>query len=307
MTQQTRIAVLIPCYNEEHTVAKVVSDFHRQLPRATIYVFDNASTDNTAEVARTAGAQVISEPRRGKGYVVEAMMGAVDADYFVMVDGDDTYPADRVHSLLAPVLAGQADMTVGARLSDFHGQSFRALHVQGNNLVRGLVNLIFNSSLTDILSGYRVFNRRVTSRVPIVSSGFEVETELTIQILHYGLTIKEVQIPYGTRPEGSSSKLRTFQDGARVLWKLFSLFRAFKPLTFFGGVGLLFFLLGLLVGLPPLFAFGKIDFTQHLPFLFLSSVLVLIACGFAFIGVVLHAINWRIRELHSVMIRLHNK
>lgn len=307
MPQQTRIAVLIPCYNEECTVAKVVTDFQRQLPKATIYVFDNASTDNTAAEARTAGAQVISEPRKGKGYVVEAMMGAVDADYFVMVDGDDTYPADRVHSLLQPVMAGQADMTVGARLADFHDQSFRALHVTGNALVRGLVNLIFNSSLTDILSGYRAFNRRVAQRVPIVSSGFEVETELTIQILHYGLTLKEVQIPYGTRPEGSSSKLRTFQDGGRVLWKLFSLFRAFKPLTFFGGVGLLFLLVGILAGLHPILDFGQTDFSQHLPYLFLASALVLIACGFAFMGVLLHAINWRIRELHSVMVRLHNK
>lgn len=303
MTQHTRIAILIPCYNEAQTIATVVSDFLRELPLAQIYVFDNASSDDTAQVARQAGAHVISEPRRGKGYVVESMMGRVEADYYVMVDGDDTYPAERVHSLLAPVMAGQADMAVGARLSEFHEQSFRALHLTGNALVRGLVNLIFAASLTDILSGYRAFNRRVAARVPIVSSGFEVETELTIQLLHYGLTITEVQIPYGTRPEGSVSKLRTVHDGVRVLWKLFSLFRAFKPLTFFGGLGLLSLAVGLAVGLPPLFADGG-DLHHKLGLLLLATILALAAGGLASIGVILHAINWRIREMHSVLVRL---
>jgi glycosyltransferase involved in cell wall biosynthesis len=304
--KQQRIAVLIPCHNEELTVAKVVADFHRELPQAAIYVFDNASTDNTAAIARSAGALVIPEPRKGKGYVVESMMSAVDADYFVMVDGDDTYPANKVHELLAPVVAGRADMAVGARLTDFKEHSFRALHITGNNLVRGLVNLIFNSSLTDILSGYRAYNRRVTRRVPIVSSGFEVETELTIKLLHHGLTIKEVQVPYGARPAGSASKLRTFHDGARVLWKIFSLFRAFKPLTFFGSVGLLLLLCGLMAGFPPILDYARMRFVEHVPLAILASALVLMAFSFLLTGVLLHSINWRMRELHSVLVRLRD-
>jgi len=303
--KQPRIAVLIPCYNEECTVVKVVADFRRELPQATVYVFDNASTDATASLAHAAGAIVIPEPRRGKGYVVENMMSAVDADFFVMVDGDDTYPAAKVHDLLAPVMAGRADMAVGARLSDFREHSFRALHVTGNNLVRGLVNLIFGAALTDILSGYRAFNRRVTKRVPIVSSGFEVETELTIKLLHHGLSMVEVQVPYGTRPEGSSSKLRTFHDGARVLWKIFSLFRAFKPLTFFGGIGLLLLLLGFFAGVPPILDYARMRFVEHVPLAVLASALVLMAFGFTLTGVLLHSINWRMRELHSVLVRQH--
>ena len=303
---QPRIAILIPCFNEEAPIAKVIADFSRELPRATIYVFDNGSTDRTAEVALAAGATVIPEPRRGKGYVVESMMGAVDADYFVMVDGDDTYPATKVHELLAPVMAGRADMAVGARLSDFREHSFRALHITGNTLVRGLVNLIFGSSLTDILSGYRAYNRRVARRVPIVSSGFEVETELTIQLLHHGLSLVEVQVPYGTRPEGSASKLRTFHDGARVLWKIFSLFRACKPLTFFGGIGLILLVLGLCAGMPPILDYARMRFVEHVPLAILASALVLMSFGFTLTGILLHAINWRVRELHSVLVRLHD-
>lgn len=301
--QQQRIAVLIPCHNEEAPIAKVIADFRRELPQAAIYVFDNASTDDTAATALAAGAIVIPEPRKGKGYVVESMMNVMNADYFVMVDGDDTYPAAKVHELLAPVMAGRADMVVGARLSDFTEHSFRGLHVTGNNLVRGLVNLIFGASLTDILSGYRAYNRRVARRVPVVSSGFEVETELTIQILHHGLTIKEVQVPYGARSEGSCSKLRTFHDGARVLWKIFSLFRAFKPLTFFGGVGLLLLLLGLLAGTPPILDYARMRFVEHVPLAILASSLVLMAFGFTLTGILLHAINWRVREIHSVLLR----
>ncbi len=304
--KEKSIAILIPCHNEECTVAKVVADFRRELPEAKVYVFDNASSDRTAELARQAGALVIPEPRLGKGNVVEQMMSAVEADYFVMVDGDDTYPAAKVHDLLAPVMAGRADMAVGARLADFKDHSFRALHITGNNLVRGLVNLIFNASLTDILSGYRAYNRRVTRRVPIVSSGFEVETELTIKLLHHGLTIVEVQVPYGTRPEGSCSKLRTFHDGARVLWKIFSLFRAFKPLTFFGGIGLLLLLVGFLAGMPPILDYARMRFVEHVPLAILASALVLMAFGFSLTGVLLHAINWRMLELHSVLVRLRD-
>ena len=298
-----RIAVLIPCHNEAAAIGKVVDDFRANLPQADIIVFDNCCTDETAEIARRHGAKVLKEPRKGKGYVVENMLDSVEADYYVMVDGDDTYPAESVDEMLAPVMAGEADMVVGARLAQYDGRSFRPLHVAGNNLVRRLINRIFGAELTDILSGYRAFNRRVVQRVPVVSSGFEIETELTIQMLYYRLRIVEVQVPYRGRPEGSSSKLRTFRDGLRVLWKIFSLFRAIKPLTFFGGVGLFLLACGIAAGIAPIYDYAVHRYVYHVPLAILATGLILLATGSIFLGVLLHAINWRFKELHSVMVR----
>jgi len=303
MPSQPTIAVLIPCHDEAVTIGKVIDDFLAQLPQARVVVFDNCSTDGSGEIAKAHGAEVIREPRKGKGFVVESMFDRVEADYYVMADGDDTYPADKVGQLLAPVMAGEADMAVGARLADYQDKSFRPLHVAGNRLVRGLINRIFGVSLTDILSGYRAFSRKVVRRIPVVSAGFEVETELTIQMLYYRLRIVEVSVPYRARPKGSDSKLRTFRDGLRVLWKLFSLFRAFKPLTFFGGTGLIFLLAGLLAGIPPVrdyFATGKV---ARFPLAILATGLMVLAAISIVLGILLHAINWRFRELHNVMVR----
>ncbi len=298
-----KIAVLIPCHNEAATIGKVVDDFRAALPQADIYVFDNCCTDETAEIARQHAAKVIKEPRRGKGYVVDTMLNSVDADYYVMVDGDDTYPADKVGELLRPVMAGEADMVVAARLIEFDEQSFRPLHVAGNNLVRRLINMIFAAKLTDIMSGYRAFSRRVVRRVPVVSSGFEVETEMTIQMLYYRLRIVEVQVPYRGRPEGSRSKLRTFRDGFRVLWKIFNLFRAFKPLTFFGIWGIFFLVCGVVAGAPAVYDYVAHQYVYHVPLAILAVGLVLLSAGCVFLGVLLHAINWRVKELHNVMVR----
>ena len=305
MQSDERIAVLIPCHNEQATIAKVVDDFRAQLPQATIYVFDNCCTDATADIAAQHGATVMLEPRKGKGYVVEAMFDRVQADYYVMVDGDDTYEASRVGALLAPVMRGEADMAVGARLSGYSDTSFRPLHVAGNTLVRKLINWIFHTNLTDIMSGYRAFNRRVIARVPVVSSGFEVETELTIQMLYYNLRMVEVQVPYRGRPEGSTSKLNTFRDGMRVLWKIFSLFRAFKPLTFFGSMAIVLFLLAVAAGISPVYRFIASGYTEvrHLPLALLATGLMLLSFGCAFAGLGLHAVNWRFKELHNVMVR----
>jgi glycosyltransferase involved in cell wall biosynthesis len=303
MEADPRIAVLIPCFNEAIAIGKVVDDFRAQLPSATLYVFDNCSTDDTAAIAAQHGAVVIKEPRQGKGYVVESMLNSVEADYYVMVDGDDTYPADKVHDLLAPVVAGDADMSVGARLSTYTKSSFRPLHVAGNVLVRRLINRLFATKLTDILSGYRAFNRKVRERVPVVSSGFEVETELTIQMLYYQCRIVEVQVPYRERPGGAKSKLRTFRDGFRVMWKLFSLFRSFKPLTFFGSVGIVLFILALLAGIPPVYDYLDHRTVEHFPLAILATGLMLLSAGSVFLGLLLHAINWRLKELHNVMVR----
>ena len=226
--QEVNIAVLIPCYNEEATIGKVIDDFRSQLPKAAIFVFDNCSSDSTASIAKEHGASVIREPRQGKGFVVELMFHCLDAEIYVMVDGDDTYPAQEVHKLIEPVVRGEADMAVGARLCSYTKKSFRSLHVYGNKLVRSLVNWVGDANLTDIMSGYRVFNRRVVQNIPVVSAGFEVETEITIQMLYYRMKIIEIQVPYKARPVGSESKLRTFRDGLWVLWKIFSLFRSFK-------------------------------------------------------------------------------
>jgi len=303
MNDKPDIAVLLPCHNEAATIGKVVDDFRAQLGQARIYVFDNCCTDETAAVARDHGATVIAEPRKGKGYVIESMLDKVVADYYIMADGDDTYPADKAGQLLAPVLAGQADMAVGARLAEYDGASFRPLHVAGNSLVRRLINWIFRADLTDILSGYRAFNRKVARRVPVVSSGFEVETELTAQMLYYRLKIVEVQVPYRGRPEGSQSKLRTFRDGMRVLWKLFSLARSFKPLTCFGGAGLVLLTLGVLAGIAPVYDYAIHQYVYHVPLAILATGLIILAAISAFLGILLHAINWRFKELHNVMVR----
>jgi len=297
--------VLIPCYNEALTIGKVIDDFRGQLASAAIYVFDNSSTDATEQIAKDHGATVIKEARKGKGFVVESMFAQIDADVYVMVDGDDTYPADYVNKLIAPILSEEADMVVGARLMDYTDKSFRRLHVFGNNLVRKLVNWVGKAELTDIMSGYRAFNRRVVERIPVVSAGFEIETEMTIQMLYYRLRIIEVNVPYKQRPVGSKSKLRTFSDGFRVLWKIFSLFRAFKPLTFFGSFGLLFLALGLLAGVLPIHDYftnpnHRVD---HVPLAILATGLILLSGSCSFLGILLHALNWRFWELHNVLTR----
>lgn len=300
-----RTVVLIPCYNEEITIGKVIDDFRREVPSAEIYVFDNCSTDATPSIACEHGATVIKEPRKGKGFVVESMFDRVDADVYVMVDGDDTYCAEDVHKLLEPVLSGDSDMVVGARLAGHTEQSFRRLHVFGNNLIRRLVNWVGGTELTDIMSGYRVFNRRVAERIPVVSAGFEIETELTIQMIYYKLKIMEANIAYKARPTGSTSKLRTFRDGFRVVWKIFSLFRACKPLTFFGGVGLVFFMLGLAAGACPIHDYftNPDHYVEHVPLAILATGLIILSAGFIFLGVLLHALNWRFWELHNVLTR----
>jgi glycosyltransferase involved in cell wall biosynthesis len=307
-TTSSVIAVLIPCYNEEITIGKVVRDFQAELPNALIYVFDNCCTDRTAEIARSCGATVIREPRQGKGFVVESMFDAVHAEYYILVDGDDTYPADRIHDLMAPVLSGNADMTVGARLEKYTDKSFRPLHVFGNQLVCRLINWIFRAHLSDIMSGYRVFSRKVVHRIPVVSSGFEVETELTIQMLYYRLKIVEVGVAYRGRPQGSSSKLQTLPDGFRVLWKLFSLFRNFKPLTFFGGCGILVFVMGIAAGIPPIAGYVESGYRQvaRFPLAILAVGLVLLSAILVFLGIILHAVNWRFKELHNVLVRGKN-
>ncbi|MBI9043827.1 MAG: glycosyltransferase, partial [Anaerolineaceae bacterium] len=247
------IAVIIPCYNEETTIGKVVSDFKTELPEARIYVFDNNSSDQSAKIASQAGAIVVKEKRQGKGFVIASMFRKIEADFYIMVDGDDTYPADRVHDLLKPLIQEEADMVVGNRLSKFTDDAFRPLHVFGNHIICSLINLVFSSRLKDPLSGFRAFNRDLVKHIPVVASGFDVETEMTLQILYRHYVIHEIEIPYRERPRGSLSKLNTFSDGFVILRKIFSILRAYKPLTFFGGIGLMLSFAGFILGIGPIF------------------------------------------------------
>ena len=302
--QKPTIVVLIPCLNEEITIGKVIRDFQNEIPEAQIIVFDNNSTDLTASIARESGAKVEKELRPGKGHVMASMFRKVDADYYVIVDGDDTYSAEHVRQLLEPVLDGSAEMSVAARLEEYTEKSFRPFHIFGNNLVRGLVNWIFHSNLTDIMSGYRAFSRELVKAVPIFSTGFEVETEFTIRTLDYGFRIKEIQVPYRKRPEGSSSKLRTFHDGFRVLTEIARIAKAYKPFTFFGGIGLVLIIIGVTSGIWVIMDYLEDEYVDKAPTAILSAGMMLLGFGSIGIGILLNTINYRFRENLRL---LHNK
>ena len=298
---EPRIAVLIPCLNEEKAIVKVISDFKSQLPQAEIVVFDNASTDKTSEVSRLAGASVYHEQRRGKGFVVQTMFEKIDADIYILVDGDDTYPADRVKSLMRPVLGGEADMSVGSRITGEHQSQFRWLNLLGNKFYLTAINKLFNTDLTDILSGYRCMTRSFVKGIPIFVTGFEVEVELTIKSLERGYRIVEVPVNLGSRPEGSFSKINYVRDGLLILVAIVALFRDYKPLTFFGLSGLITVLLGFIPGVIVIYDFLVTGVYSHLFFSILSVGLVLTGGVLFSIGLILHTINRRIQELEHLI------
>ena len=305
INNKAKIVILIPCLNEEITIGKVIHDFQDAIPEAKIIVFDNNSTDRTAAITRECGAEVIPESRPGKGHVVASMFRKVDADYYVIVDGDDTYSAEHVRKLLEPVMQEQADMAVAVRLAEYTATSFRPLHIFGNNLVRRLVNWIFKSNLSDIMSGYRAYSRELVQSIPILSSGFEVETEMTIRILDYGFRIKEVPLPYRERPEGSVSKLRTFHDGFRVLAEIARIAKAYKPFTFFGGIGMAFILAGGISGIWVIQDYLEDEYVNKVPTAILATGFMLLGFGSMGIGILLNTISYRFREnmrqLHKII------
>lgn len=292
-----RIAILVPCYNEEATVGEVVKAFRHELPAASIYVVDNNSTDRTVERAVAAGAILLREPRQGKGFVVQSMFRRVDADVYVMVDGDATYPANAVHQLIAPVLKGEADMVVGSRLRPGLQSEFRELNRWGNRLVLALLNSIFKVKLTDILSGYRAFNRKFVKGVPLFGGGFEIETELTIKAIARGLRIAEIPTVLTARPEGSHSKINFFRDGTIILNTLLALFRDYKPLTFFGSVGVLLVLLALVPGLMAVVESISRGTAVRLPLAVLATGLGLCGLLSLTVGLILHSIARRSQNL----------
>jgi glycosyltransferase involved in cell wall biosynthesis len=274
-----KVAVLIPCYNEAITIAKVVDDFRRVLPDAAIYVYDNNSSDRTADIAREHGAVVVHEPRQGKGNVVRSMFRDIEADYYIMVDGDDTYPAEAAPKLLEPLVAGEADMTVGDRLSNgtYGEENDRAFHGFGNDLVRWLIKRIYGFAFEDVMTGYRAFTRAFVKTMPVLSSGFQIETEISIHAVDKRWRIVDVPIDYRDRPEGSESKLSTFGDGAKVLMAIGALFKDYRPLAFFSWIALVFIALGLVVGIPVIVEFFATGLVPRLPSTVLAVALVF--CG----------------------------
>lgn len=256
-----KTAVLIPCYNEELTIEKVIKDFKKELPDADIYVYDNNSKDKTAQIAKANGAIVKHEYRQGKGNVVRSMFRDIDADIYVMVDGDDTYPAEEVHKLIKPVQEGRADMAIGDRLTNgtYQKENKRHFHEFGNNLVRKSINVLFNTKLKDIMTGYRVFNKVFVKNMPVMSPKFEIETEMSLHALDKKFIIEEIPIVYRDRPEGSVSKLNTVSDGMKVIKTIIKMFKDFKPRQFFWVIALIFVIIGLIVGIPVIVEFAKQD------------------------------------------------
>ena len=273
------IAILVPCYNESVTVGKVVDDFHAAIPQAKIYVYDNNSTDGTGQIAAEHGAIVRKESRQGKGNVFRQMLRDIDADYYVLVDGDDTYPAEAVVSLLEPLVNDEADMVAGDRLSNgsYGDENDRAFHAFGNDLVRWLIKVIYGFKFNDVMTGYRAFNKIFAKTMPAVSPGFEIETELSIHAVDKRWRITEVPIAYRDRPEGSESKLSTFSDGWKVLKCIASLFKDYRPMALFTWIGLIFAIIGLIVGFPVIVEYHATGLVPRLPTAILAAALV--GCG----------------------------
>ena len=292
-----KTAVLIPCYNEAKTIGRVVADFKEKMPHADIYVYDNNSTDNTAELAEQAGAIVRYEHKQGKGNVVRTMFREVDADCYVMVDGDDTYPADFGPRLEQLVLSGKADMAVGDRLSStYFTENKRPFHNFGNVLVRRMINFLFRAKLNDIMTGARAFSKDSVKSFPVISKGFEIETEMTIFALDNNFAIKEVPIAYQDRPQGSESKLNTYSDGLKVLKTIVNLFKDTKPLAFFSILSLILLLISFGFFLPILIQFVQTGIVDKFPTLIVISALTVIALLNFFCGVILSVLKKQHRQ-----------
>ncbi len=300
-----KIAVLIPCYNEELTVAGVVAEFRAALPEADIWVFDNNSKDRTAELAAKAGARVVPSPRQGKGNVVRHMFDSIEADLYLMVDGDATYPAASARKLLELVESGKADMAVGRRLTSHAEGAFRRFHTFGNHLVARLISALFGVHVSDVLSGYRVFSRDFVKSIPLMSAGFEIETEMTLQAISKNFTLVETDIDYGSRPEGSFSKLSTYSDGFLVLRSMFLIFKDYKPLFFFSTVAAFLFVLSVLAGMPAILDYVQDPkhYVSHVPLAVLAASLGILGCLSLSIGLILDTLC----KYHKENFALHRR
>lgn len=299
-----KIAVLIPCYNEASTIERVVKDFKRELPEAEIYVYNNNSTDNTSEIARRAGAIVKNEYNQGKGNVVRTMFRDIEADIYVMVDGDDTYPAEDVHRLIEPIREGRADITIGDRISNgtYSKENKRRFHKIGNNLVKKTINSLFNTKLKDIMSGYRVFNKIFVKNMPVMSPNFEIETEMTLYALDKRFKILEIPIIYRDRKSGSVSKLNTIKDGIKVCKKIVSMYKDYKPLKFFGIFAFAFGVFGMIAGMPVIIEFAITRYITKVPSAVLATGCLIIALIIAQCAVILDTVAKQHKEIFQLEI-----
>jgi hypothetical protein len=290
-----RVAVLVPCYNEETAIGRVVADFRAELPDAVVYIYDNNSTDRTAEVARAAGATVRREHRQGKGNVVRRMFADVEADIYVLVDGDATYDAPSAHAMIARLVDGGLDMVVAERRGD--EQAYRPGHRLGNRMLTGFVARVFGSPFADMLSGYRVFSRRFVKSFPVLSSGFEIETELTIHALNLELPVAEIATPYFARPAGSVSKLSTWRDGLRILATIVRLYRAERPLPFFAAIGAILAAVAIVLAIPIFVTYAQLGTVPRFPTAILSTGLMILASLAGLCGLVLDTVTRGRREM----------
>lgn len=298
-----KIAVLIPCFNESKTIEKVVRDYKEVLPEADIYVYDNNSTDKTDEIARKAGAIVRYEYRQGKGNVIRRMFKDIDADCYLMIDGDDTYPKENAREMCNLVLEKGADMVIGDRLSStYFTENKRAFHNFGNKLVRWLINSLFKGNINDIMTGYRAFSYDFVKTFPVLSKGFEIENEMTIHALDKNMFIKEILVEYRDRPNGSVSKLNTYSDGFKVLKTITRLFKEYKPMIFFGIISIIFLLISIGFGIPVFNGYFKTGLVERFPTLIFSGFMLMISIIMFSSGVILEVVAKKHRQLFELIL-----
>lgn len=302
-----KIAVLIPCKDEEVTIGKVVKDFKKQLPNADIYVFDNNSTDFTSKVASDAGAIVVKSSKQGKGNVIKHMFATINADVYVMADGDDTYPAEEVNKLIDHYDQSDADMIVGTRLISYDKKAFRRMHKFGNRLISKLISKLFSTKINDVLSGYRVFSQTLVKNLYLRSNGFEIETEITLQTIIKNFNLIEIPVPYKERPSGSVSKLNTYKDGMLILKTIAMIFRDYKPLTFFSILGVITLVLTILSGVPPILDYIRFQYVYHVPLAVLSASLSVLTVLLFGIGLILNTVTRFHSETSHIMKNLLKK
>ena len=298
-----KTAILIPCYNEAKTIEKVVKDYKSVLPDADIYVYDNNSKDGTDKIAKKAGAIVKYEYKQGKGNVIRSMFKDIDADCYLMIDGDDTYPKENAKEMCDLILEGKADMVIGDRLSSTYFQeNKRPFHNFGNVLVRGLINTLFKSNVRDIMTGYRAFSYEFVKTFPVLSKGFEIETEMTIHALDKNFLLKEVQVDYRDRPAGSVSKLNTYSDGFKVLKTIARLFKEYKPTIFFSLISLLFLIISLAFGVPVFVEYFKTGLVPRFPTLIFAGFMLIISMLTFVCGIILEVVVKKHRQLFELVL-----
>ncbi len=300
-----KIAILIPCYNEAKTIGKVVKDYKRALPRADIYVYDNNSVDKTDKIAKKAGAIVRYEYKHGTGNVIRSMFRDIDADCYLMIDGDDTYPAENAKEMCDLILEGKADMVIGDRLSStYFKENKRPFHNFGNKLVRFLINKLFKNKIKDIMTGYRAFSYEFVKGFPVLSKGFEIETEMTIHAVDKNFKIMEIPVEYRDRPEGSSSKLNTYKDGLKVLRTITILFKEYKPASFFNFIAFIFFVIGLIIIIPAFVGYFNTGMVEKFPSLIVGCFSITVSLLNVITGIILGVINQKHKQLYELYLNI---